>query len=241
MSRRIPVVHDLVLSPSILAADFARLGTEVDAIEPHAHWVHVDVMDGHYVPNISLGQPVVASLRAATTMFLDLHLMITDPRTYAPEFVDLGAESITFHPEVEDDPLGLVEDLRTMGVAVGVAVKPDHPLSSVTDLLAHVDMVLLMTVEPGFGGQSFRDDVVPKILETATWRHDHDASFRIEVDGGIDAETVVAAAGAGADTLVAGSSIFGEQDRGAASGAILAAAASSRRDQRPALQAGEMS
>ncbi len=221
-------LHDIIVSPSILAADFARLGDEVADVADHVEWVHVDVMDGHYVPNITLGNPVVASLRAATDLVLDMHLMITDPRTYAPQFVELGAESITFHPEVEDDPLGLVEDLRAMGALVGVAVKPDHPLASVTPLLGHVDMLLLMTVEPGFGGQSFRDDVVPKIVEAAAWRHDHDATFRIEVDGGIGPDTAAVVAAAGADTLVAGSSIFGRGDRAAAANAIRSAARGAR-------------
>lgn len=221
-------LHDIIVSPSILAADFARLGDEVADVADHVEWVHVDVMDGHYVPNITLGNPVVASLRAATDLVLDMHLMITDPRTYAPQFVELGAESITFHPEVEDDPLGLVEDLRAMGALVGVAVKPDHPLASVTPFLGHVDMLLLMTVEPGFGGQSFRDDVVPKIVEAAAWRHDHDATFRIEVDGGIGPDTAAVVAAAGADTLVAGSSIFGRGDRAAAATAIRSAARGAR-------------
>ncbi len=221
-------LHEIIVSPSILAADFARLGDEVASVADHVEWVHVDVMDGHYVPNITLGNPVVASLRAATDRVLDMHLMITDPRTYAPQFVDLGAESITFHPEVEDDPLGLVEDLRNMGAKVGVAVKPDHPLSSVGDLLPHVDMLLLMTVEPGFGGQSFRDDVVPKIVEAATWRADHDAGFRIEVDGGIDPDTAAVVAAAGADTLVAGSAVFGHDDRGRAATTIRTRATAAR-------------
>ncbi len=221
-------LHDIVVSPSILAADFARLGDEVASVADHVEWIHVDVMDGHYVPNITLGNPVVTSLRAATDRVLDMHLMITDPRTYAPQFVDLGAESITFHPEVEDDPLGLVEDLRNMGAKVGVAVKPDHPLATVAELLPHVDMLLLMTVEPGFGGQSFRDDVVPKIVEAASWRSDHDATFRIEVDGGIDPDTAAVVAAAGADTLVAGSAVFGHDDRGRAAATIRARATGAR-------------
>ncbi len=221
-------LHDIIVSPSILAADFARLGAEVADVADHVEWVHVDVMDGHYVPNITLGNPVVASLRAATDLVFDMHLMITDPRTYAPQFVERGAESITFHPEVEDDPLGLVEELRSMGAKVGVAVKPDHPLATVADLLEHIDLLLLMTVEPGFGGQSFRADVLPKVVEAATWRTANDAAFRIEVDGGIGPETAAVVAAAGADTLVAGSSIFGRADRAPAAAASRSAARRAR-------------
>ncbi|MBY5163770.1 ribulose-phosphate 3-epimerase [Nitriliruptoria bacterium AS10] len=217
-------MHDIVISPSILAADFARLGAEVADVAPAVEWVHVDVMDGHYVPNITLGNPVVASLRAATDLVLDLHLMITDPATYAPQLVERGADSITFHPEVTDDPRALVDRLHEMGARVGVAIKPDHPLSSVVELVPHVDLVLVMTVEPGFGGQSFRADVLPKLVEAAEFRDEHDLSFRLEVDGGIDPETAVAVARAGADTLVAGSAVFGHDDRTAAVGAIRAAA-----------------
>lgn len=224
------VPHELVISPSILAADFARLGAEVADVADHVEWIHVDVMDGHYVPNITLGNPVVKSLRAATDRVLDMHLMITDPATYAPQFVERGAESITFHPEVTDDPLGLVADLHDMGARAGVAVKPDHPLSLVTELLPHVDMLLVMTVEPGFGGQAFRADVLPKLAEAADWRDAHGHDFRIEVDGGIDPDTAVAVARAGADTLVAGSAIFGAADRGSAVSAIRRSADAARAD-----------
>jgi ribulose-phosphate 3-epimerase len=144
---------------------------------------------------------------------LDCHLMITDPATYAPQLVALGAESVTFHPEVDDDPLALIHRLHDDGAEVGVAIKPAHPLSMVTELLEHVDMLLVMTVEPGFGGQSFRHDVVPKVAEAARWRREHGAAFRIQVDGGIALDTIEEAAAAGADTFVAGSSVFGARDR----------------------------
>ncbi len=221
-------MHDLVVSPSILAADFARLAEEVGDLGDAVPWLHVDVMDGHYVPNLTLGQPVVSSLRAATDHLLDLHLMITDPRTYAPQFVDLGAESITFHPEVDDDPLGIVHDLHERGARVGVALKPALPLSLVEELLAHVDMLLVMTVEPGFGGQAFIPEVLPKIAEADDWRRAHGADFRIEVDGGITVDTVAGTVRAGADTLVAGSSVFGTDDRRAAVRALLDAAIAAR-------------
>jgi ribulose-phosphate 3-epimerase len=218
------VPHDLVLAPSILSADFARLGEEIRTVEPAVPWVHVDVMDGHYVPNLTIGPPVVKAIRGATDRFLDTHLMITDPRTYAPQFVAAGSDSVTFHPEVDDDPLDLVHRLHEDGARVGVALKPAQPLSMVTELLAHVDLLLVMTVEPGFGGQSFMHDVVPKIAEADAWRRDHGADFRLEVDGGIAEDTVALTVEAGADTLVAGSAVFRHDDRVAAVHRILDAA-----------------
>ncbi|TVP67902.1 MAG: ribulose-phosphate 3-epimerase [Nitriliruptor sp.] len=212
------------IAPSILAADFARLGAEVAEVAPVVPSIHVDVMDGHYVPNITLGHPVVASLRRATDRQLDCHLMITDPAVYGPQLVDLGADSITFHPEVEDDPLALVHRLHEQGARVGVAIKPAHPVSMVTELLPHVDLLLVMTVEPGFGGQSFLAHAVPKVAEAAIWRREHDARFRIQVDGGIAAGTIDAPAAAGAEIFVAGSSVFGAADRAAACEDLLARA-----------------
>jgi ribulose-phosphate 3-epimerase len=222
------VDEELRIAPSILAADFARLGQEVAEVAPVVPWIHVDVMDGHYVPNISLGTPVIASLRQATDRFLDCHLMITDPSTYAPRFLDLGVESVTFHPEVEDDPLALIDELHERGAHVGVAVNPSRPLASVEELLPHVDLLLVMTVEPGFGGQAFRPEVVPKVAEAHAWRTRHDARFRIQVDGGIAADTIAATATAGADVFVAGSAVFGADDRPAAVAELLALARGSR-------------
>jgi ribulose-phosphate 3-epimerase len=211
---------DVRIAPSILAADFARLGDEVADVAPAVPMIHVDVMDGHYVPNITLGPPVVRSLRAATDRLLDCHLMITDPGVYAPQLLELGAESVTFHPEVEDDPGALIDRLHELGGLVGVAIKPAHELSLVEELLDRVDMLLVMTVEPGFGGQAFRADCVHKVAQAAAWRADHGASFRIQVDGGIGSETIEPAAEAGADTFVAGSSIFNAADRVAAARAL---------------------
>jgi ribulose-phosphate 3-epimerase len=209
-------MHAPEVAPSILAADLANLAAEVAEVAPVVRSIHVDVMDGHYVPNIALGIPVVASLRAATDRVLDCHLMITDPARYAPRLVALGAESVTFHPEVESDPRALIDSLHEAGASVGIALKPAHPLADVEELLAHIDLLLVMTVEPGFGGQAFLPEVVPKIAEAAAWRAAHGARFRLQVDGGIGAATVAAAAGAGADLLVAGSSVFGAPDRVAA-------------------------
>ncbi len=214
-------MHEPRIAPSILAADFARLGAEVEDVAPAVDTVHVDVMDGHYVPNITLGHPVVASLRKATELELDCHLMITDPSTYAPQLVELGADSVTFHPEVDDDPLTLVHTLHEQGARVGVAIKPAHPVSMVEELLAHIDLLLVMTVEPGFGGQAFREECLPKVSQAAAWRAANAATFRIQVDGGIADATVAAAARAGADTFVAGSSVFGADDRAAAARDLL--------------------
>ncbi|MEY3019450.1 MAG: ribulose-phosphate 3-epimerase [Actinomycetota bacterium] len=209
-------MHPIGIAPSILAADFARLGAEVAEVAPVVEWVHVDVMDGHYVPNLSLGVPVVASLRRATDRRLDCHLMITDPSIYAPRFVALGVESVTFHPEVEEDPRALVDRLHDLGAEVGVALKPAHPLDDVLELLPHVDLLLVMSVEPGFGGQAFQPEVLPKVAAAAAWRAANAAGFRIQIDGGIGPDTVAAAAAAGAELLVAGSAVFGTEDRVAA-------------------------
>ncbi|MFA9429121.1 ribulose-phosphate 3-epimerase [Egicoccus sp. AB-alg2] len=217
-------MHDLRVAPSILSADFARLADEIADVAPAVSMIHVDVMDAHYVPNLTIGPPVVKSLRAATPLLLDAHLMITDPRTYAPQVVAAGADSVTFHPEVEDDPLGLVELLRDAGSQVGVAVRPHQPLSLVEELLPHVDMLLVMTVQPGFGGQAFMPEVLPKIAEAVRARQHLGADFRIQVDGGISAKTVGGTAAAGADTFVAGSAVFDQPDRPAAARQVLEAA-----------------
>jgi ribulose-phosphate 3-epimerase len=226
-------VNDLLVSPSILAADFARLADEVAEVAPAVPWLHVDIMDGHYVPNLTIGPPVVRSLRQATDRYLDCHLMITDPRTYAPQFVDAGVDSITFHPEVEDEPLELVEHLKERGCQVGVAIRPHQPLSMVDELLPHLDMLLVMTVQPGFGGQAFMPEVVPKIAEAYAARVRLGASFRIEVDGGIAGDTIGDTARAGADTFVAGSAVFGRPDRAAAARELLELAVAERREDHP--------
>jgi ribulose-phosphate 3-epimerase len=209
-------VHAPEILPSILAADLADLRQEVATLGPDVHTLHVDVMDGRYVDNISFGQPVMRSLRAVTDLDLDVHLMIVDPARYAAQFAALGATSVAFHPEVEDDPRGLIDALHAHGIRVGVGVRPEHPLASVAALLPHVDVLLLMTVNPGFAGQPFLVDVLPKITEAFELRRDEGFSWRIQVDGGVTATTVLDAAKAGADWFVAGTSVFGQQDRAAA-------------------------
>lgn len=209
------------IAPSILAADFARLGDEIASVAPAVPMIHVDVMDGHYVPNLTIGPPVVRCLRPTTDRLLDCHLMVDAPRRYGLECVDAGADSVTFHPEVEDDPRGLIDALHERGALAGVAVKPALPLSLVTELLPHVDLLLVMTVEPGFGGQAFLPEVLPKVTEAMRWRDEHEARFRIQVDGGVSRDTIAASVRAGADTFVAGSAIFGQQDRAAAARELL--------------------
>ena len=209
-------MHAPEILPSILACDLARLADEVGRLGPGVRTLHYDVMDGQYVPNISFGQPVMRSLRAAWQHDIDVHLMIVDPSRYASQFVAGGATSVAFHPEVEEDPLALVRSLRAEGVRVGVGVKPEHPLSSVASLLPEVDILLLMTVNPGFAGQAFLADVLPKITEAYERRAADGLSFRIQVDGGVTADTVVDAAAAGADWFVAGTSVFAADDPGAA-------------------------
>jgi ribulose-phosphate 3-epimerase len=215
---------ELRLAPSILSADFARLANEIDDVAACCDMLHVDIMDGHYVPNITIGPDVVRALRVVTDLPFDTHLMITDPRTYGPQFVKAGSTSITFHPTEDDDPRGLIQLLHDQGAEVGIAIRPREPLERFADLLADVDLLLCMTVEPGFGGQAFMPEVLPKIALARSLRDQEGHRYRIEVDGGIDPETAPRAVAAGADTLVAGSAIFRESDRVAAASAILDAA-----------------
>jgi ribulose-phosphate 3-epimerase len=214
-------VHTPEILPSILACDLAHLAREVSRLGPDVSTLHVDVMDGRYVPNISFGQPVMRSLRAAWSGDLDVHLMIVDPSRYAEEFASAGASSVAFHPEVEDDPLALVRSLRAAGVRVGVGVRPEHPLDSVAALLPEIDILLLMTVNPGFAGQAFLTDVLPKVTEAYDRRAEDGLGFRIQVDGGVTATTILDAAAAGADWFVAGTSVFAAPDPAAAASDLL--------------------
>ncbi|MFN2626461.1 MAG: ribulose-phosphate 3-epimerase [Mycobacteriales bacterium] len=213
------------LAPSILAADFARLADEVARVSDVADLVHIDVMDNHFVPNLTIGPVVVEHLRAATSLPFDVHLMIEDPLRWARRYAEIGAEIVTFHVEAAADPVAVARDVRAAGSRVGLALKPATPLEPYAELLPDFDMVLVMTVEPGFGGQEFRRDVVPKI---AAVRRELDArglDLWLEVDGGVDETTVEECAEAGADVFVAGSAVFAAADPVAAARAIKAAAA----------------
>lgn len=202
------------MAPSVLSADFGRLAEQVAALEAAgATMLHLDVMDGHFVPNISFGAPVIASLRKHTAMFFDAHLMISDPRRYAEAFVTAGCDLITFHIEVTDEPAALVEHIRGLGAAVGVSLNPTTQVSALDPIIDAVDLVLVMSVWPGFSGQKFIADVLPKVgeLRRRLGRHQ-----RLEIDGGIDTSTIAAAAVTGADTFVAGTAVFGRPDPAAA-------------------------
>lgn len=222
-------MHTPEILPSVLACDLARLSEEVSALGPDVRTLHFDVMDGRYVPNISFGQPVMRSLRAVWQHDIDVHLMIVDPARYASEFVAAGATSVAFHPEVEDEPLALLRRLRAEGVRVGVGVRPEHPLESVAPFLSEIDVLLLMTVSPGFAGQAFLTEVLPKVTEAYERRTEDGFAYRIQVDGGVTADTIVDAAAAGADWFVAGTSVFAAEDRAGAASALRDAAAGAMR------------
>jgi ribulose-phosphate 3-epimerase len=200
------------ISPSILSADFARLASEVESISQVADWVHVDVMDNHFVPNLTLGLPIVESLRKASSMPLDCHLMIEDPDRWAPAYAEVGAESVTFHAEAAHAPTRLARELRSQGVRAGLALNPATPIEAFSDLLPEFDMVLLMTIEPGFAGQQFLDVVLPKIRRTRQLIGRQESAVWLQVDGGISPSTIERAAEAGADVFVAGSAVFNADD-----------------------------
>ncbi len=216
--RRLPKAGTFQIVPSVLSADFANLATEIAQVtQAGIEVVHLDVMDGHFVPNITFGPPVVAWIRKCTDAVLDTHLMITNPETYAERFAEAGSDHITFHVETVSDPAAFVSYLRGLGVTVGVTLNPDTPVEAVEAVAPLCDMVLVMTVNPGFGGQSFMDDAAQKCIRL---RQIVGPAVRIEVDGGIDPTTVGTVRRYGADTFVAGNAIFGKPDRAAAIAAI---------------------
>ncbi len=199
----------ILVSPSILSADFANLAAGVRTVEEAGcDMIHLDVMDGHFVPNITFGPPLVKSLRAHSDSLFDTHLMISHPLQYVKPFSDAGAELLTFHVEAEDDPAAVIRAIRGQGVSVGISVKPKTPVSAIVPYLKDVDMVLVMTVEPGFGGQSFMADMIPKVAELHELLRTHNPACRIQVDGGIDAKTAPGIIAAGASILVAGTAVF---------------------------------
>lgn len=204
-------------SPSILAADFAALGRDIRAVEQAgADYLHFDVMDGHFVPNISFGLPVLRSIRKATALPLDVHLMISEPDRYLERFAEAGADIITVHLESAGDTRAQVRRIRDLGVRPSVSIKPATPLADVVPLLPELDMILLMTVEPGFGGQGFMTQTIPKIQELRRIIDEHHYSCDIEIDGGVKRENVAAIAGYGANVIVAGSAVFAAADPGEA-------------------------
>jgi ribulose-phosphate 3-epimerase len=211
---------DLLVAPSLLAADYGRLADEARKVEPVADWLHFDVMDNHFVPNLSFGLGVARAVLAATSTPLDCHLMIDDPQRWAPPFAEAGAHNVTFHAEATDDPVRVARDIRAAGALAGLALRPGTPLEPYLDVLAECDTLLVMTVEPGFGGQDFIAEVLPKVRSARTSVASGHLQLRIEVDGGINADTIEQAAQAGADVFVAGSAVYGAADPLAAAQAL---------------------
>ncbi|MBP3222750.1 MAG: ribulose-phosphate 3-epimerase [Actinomycetaceae bacterium] len=202
---------DVTISPSILNCDFAHLSDELKKIS-NAQWVHVDVMDNHFVPNLALGMPIVESVVRTSTLPVDAHLMIENPDQWAPQYAEAGCTSVTFHIEAAKAPFRLTKELKKTGTKVGVALRPTTPFEAVKHLITSIDMILIMTVEPGFGGQSFIEPMVEKIRQLRSYVSQHDLPVSLQVDGGINQSTIVLAAEAGADNFVAGSAVFKAED-----------------------------
>lgn len=202
------------IAPSILSADFAKLGEEIKEVEAHgADYIHVDVMDGHFVPNITIGPLIVEAIRPVTSLPLDVHLMVENPDEFIPEFAKAGADILTVHQEACVHLDRTIQLIKDNDVKAGVVINPATPAELLKPILPNVDLVLVMTVNPGFGGQKFIEGAVEKIRQLRTWREEMSLSYEIEVDGGVNVETIKLCTDAGADVLVAGSAIFDKSDR----------------------------
>jgi len=207
-------VRPPILAPSILAGDHGNLVASAREVEELGlRWLHVDIMDGHFVPNLTFGPATVAALRKATGLFLDVHLMLDNPHLYVDPFMEAGADLITIHTEPDYPILDTLKKIRDKERFAGLALNPDTPVEQLLPYVSDVDLLLVMTVEPGFGGQSFRQDTVEKIRQINRWRLEKDLHFRLEVDGGINEETAFTCLEAGADTFVAGTSFFSAKDK----------------------------
>jgi ribulose-phosphate 3-epimerase len=207
---------DIKLAPSLLAADFARLGEQVQKVEPMVDWLHLDVMDGHFVPNISFGIPVIAGLRPVTDLYFDCHLMTTNPGAYLPELAEAGANLVTMHIEAVPDPTPLAELARAQGLDFGLVCNPATPFAAVGPFLEVSDVLLVMSVEPGFGGQSFIPETLSKVEAAREWVEERGLPTDIQIDGGITTRNARMAHDAGANVFVAGTAIFGADDPSAA-------------------------
>ena len=209
------MTHAPILAPSLLAGDHANLSSSIATVaDLGLSWLHIDIMDGHFVPNLTFGPETLAALRRrGSTLFFDTHLMLAEPHRYVEAFARAGADLISVHIEPAYDHAGTLARIRSLGSKAGIVLNPDTPASAVESLLASVDLVLVMTVQPGFGGQPFRSDMLPKLAQLAAWRKERNLNFRLEVDGGVDLSTARECRAAGADTFVAGTSFFKAADK----------------------------